>query len=81
MTNHHIEEEAEEEAVGFSEVGTGRISSGAHMATMVSILAPAFLAAVLMLTADSELLDIIFVSIADAYLQVSTFVAATFLII
>ena len=51
------------------------------MATVVSILAPAFLAAVLVLTAESELLDIIFASIADAYLQVSTFVAATFLII
>ena len=34
-----------------------------------------------MLGAESELLDIIFTSIADAYLQVSTFVAATFLII
>jgi len=45
------------------------------------ILAPALLAAVLMLNAESELLDIIFASIADAYLQVSTFVAATFLII
>ena len=38
-------------------------------------------AAALMLTAQGELLDIIFGAIADAYLQVSTFVAATFLII
>jgi len=49
----------------------------AHLA----ILTPAVVAAMLMLSADSELLDIIFTSIADAYLQVSTFVAATFLII
>lgn len=49
--------------------------------SIVLILAPALLAAVLMLNAESELLDIIFASIADAYLQVSTFVAATFLII
>ncbi|MGB0518839.1 MAG: putative manganese transporter [Candidatus Puniceispirillaceae bacterium] len=77
MMNRDIEEEA----VGVSEVETGRTSAGAHMATVASILAPAILAAVLMLTADSELLDIIFASIADAYLQVSTFVAATFLII
>ena len=45
------------------------------------IVAPAILAVGLMLGADSELLDIIFNSIAEAYLQVSTFVAATFLII
>ena len=43
------------------------------------IVAPAILAGCLMLGADSELLDIIFTSIAEAYLQVSTFVAATFL--
>ena len=35
----------------------------------------------LMLTSSGELLDIVFGAIADAYLQVSTFVAATFLII
>ena len=45
------------------------------------ILAPVLLAAILLLNVESELLDIIFTSIADAYLQVSTFVAATFLII
>jgi hypothetical protein len=49
--------------------------------SIVLILAPALLAAALMLNAESELLDIIFASVADAYLQVSTFVAATFLII
>ena len=48
--------------------------------SVAAIIAPAVLAALLMLGAESEL-DIIFTSIADAYLQVSTFVAATFLII
>ena len=52
-----------------------------HAMSIVLILAPALLAAALMLNAESELLDIIFASVADAYLQVSTFVAATFLII
>ena len=47
----------------------------------IAILAIPVLAAFLMLSASGELLDIIFNSIADAYLQVSTFVAATFLII
>ena len=49
--------------------------------SVAAIIAPAVLAALLMLGAESEPLDIIFTSIADAYLQVSTFVAATFLII
>jgi len=48
---------------------------------VLAILAPALLAAILVLTAESALLDIIFNAIAEAYLQVSTFVAATFLII
>ena len=60
---------------------TGSDSGGVNRITVLAILAPTVLAAVLMLTAESELLDIIFTSIADAYLQVSTFVAATFLII
>ena len=60
---------------------TGSDSGGVDRITVLAILAPTVLAAVLMLTAESELLDIIFASIADAYLQVSTFVAATFLII
>jgi len=49
--------------------------------SLALILAPALFAAMLMLNAQSELLDIIFTAIAEAYLQVSTFVAATFLII
>ena len=60
---------------------TGSDSGGVNRITGLAILAPTMLAAALMLTAESELLDIIFTSIADAYLQVSTFVAATFLII
>ena len=55
--------------------------SSANRMSLAFILAPAFLAAMLMLYAEGELLDIIFSSIAEAYLQVSTFVAATFLII
>ena len=70
-----------QEVAGASEVETGRTGGGAHAVTVASILALALIAAVLMLTADAELPDIIFASIADAYLQVSTFVAATFLII
>ena len=54
---------------------------GGHGISVIAIVAPALLAAIVMLNAESELLDIIFASIADAYLQVSTFVAATFLII
>ena len=71
----------EQETADASEVETGRTGGGAYAVAVASILAPAIIAAILMLTADSELLDIIFASIADAYLQVSTFVAATFLII
>ena len=52
-----------------------------HALSVAIIIAPAIIAAVLMLGVENELLDIIFTSIADAYLQVSTFVAATFLII
>jgi len=63
------------------EQGSGTARGKASHLTVLAILAPTVLAAVLMLTAESELLDIIFASIADAYLQVSTFVAATFLII
>jgi len=60
---------------------SGPADGRAQRLTVLAILAPTVLAAILMLTAESELLDIIFTSIADAYLQVSTFVAATFLII
>ena len=49
--------------------------------SVAAIIVPAVLAALLMLGAESELLDIVFTFIADAYLQVSTFVAATFLMI
>ena len=49
-------------------------------ATLMILILPV-VAAALMLTAQGELLDIIFGAISDAYLQVSTFVAATFLII
>ena len=41
---------------------------------------PVVLAAVALSVWTTELADIIFTSIADAYLQVSTFVAATFLV-
>ena len=52
-----------------------------HALCVAIIIAPAIIAAVLMLGVENELLDIIFTSIADAYIQVSAFVAATFLII
>ncbi|ADE39409.1 putative manganese transporter [Candidatus Puniceispirillum marinum] len=44
------------------------------------ICVPVFMAAIALSVWTTELADIIFTSIADAYLQVSTFVAATFLI-
>lgn len=66
---------------GESDISKPPAQRNARGLSIVLILAPALLAAVLMLNAESELLDIIFASIADAYLQVSTFVAATFLII
>lgn len=66
---------------GESDISKLPAQRNARGLSIVLILAPALLAAVLMLNAESELLDIIFASIADAYLQVSTFVAATFLII
>ncbi|WP_438996085.1 putative manganese transporter [Candidatus Puniceispirillum sp.] len=44
------------------------------------ICVPVFMAAIALSVWTTELADIIFASIADAYLQVSTFVAATFLI-
>ena len=52
-----------------------------HIAAMIAVLVPVVVAGALALTATGELLDIIFTSISDAYLQVSTFVAATFLVI
>ena len=71
----------EYEADSGSEVEAGNIRGGANAVTVASILAEAILAADLMLTANSKILDIVFASIADAYLQVSTFVAATLIII
>ena len=59
----------------------GKVLPTGHALSAAIIIAPAIIAAVLMLGVENELLDIIFTSIADAYLQVSTFVAATFLII
>ena len=71
----------QEVTLGESDISKLPAQRNARGLSIVLILAPALLAAVLMLNAESELLDIIFASIADAYLQVSTFVAATFLII
>ena len=45
------------------------------------IVLPALLAGFTMITTDTNLGEIIFTSIADAYIQVSTFVAATLLIV
>ena len=45
------------------------------------ILLPALLAGLTMITTDTDFGEVIFTSIADAYIQVSTFVAATFLIV
>ena len=53
-----------------------------HSLAMQTILIcmPVFVAAIAMSVWTTEIADIIFTSIADAYLQVSTFVAATFLV-
>ena len=45
------------------------------------LLLPALLAGLTMITTDTDFGEVIFTSIADAYIQVSTFVAATFLIV
>ena len=45
------------------------------------LLLPALFAGLAMVTTNSELGDIIFASVAEAYIQVSTFVAATLLIV
>ena len=45
------------------------------------LLLPALLAGFMMITTDTDFGEVIFTSIADAYIQVSTFVAATFLIV
>ena len=57
---------------------SGGVTALRLRATLMILILPV-VAAALMLTAQGEPLDIIFGAIADAYLQVSTFVAATFL--
>ena len=51
-----------------------------HTLHGLALLLPALIAGLAMATTNSELGDIIFASVADAYLQVSTFVAGTFMI-
>ena len=51
-----------------------------HAMHGLAILLPAILAGFAMTTTNSEFGDIIFAAIADAYIQVSTFVAGTFFI-
>jgi len=51
-----------------------------HALHGLALLLPALVAGLAMATTNSELGDIIFASVADAYIQVSTFVAGTFLI-
>ncbi len=64
-----------------SPVARGGGVTALRLRATLMILTLPVVAAALMLTAQGEPLDIIFGAIADAYLQVSTFVAATFLII
>ena len=45
------------------------------------LVLPALLAGFTMINTDTDLGEVIFTSIADAYIQVSTFVAATLLIV
>ena len=52
-----------------------------HALHGILLVLPALLAAVLMITTNTDVGGIIFNSIADAYIQVSTFVAATLLIV
>ena len=51
-----------------------------HTLHGLALLLPVLIAGLAMATTNSELGDIIFASVADAYLQVSTFVAGTFMI-
>ena len=64
---------------GVSKQPAARLQVGPQrsMQTLL-LLVPVAIATYLTLTAEHELADIIFGSIADAYIQVSTFVAATF---
>ena len=52
-----------------------------HVVHGFLLLLPALLAGLTMITTDTDFGEVIFTSIADAYIQVSTFVAATFLIV
>ena len=52
-----------------------------HVLHGLVLLLPAFIAGLAMAMTNSELGDIIFASVAEAYIQVSTFVAATLLIV
>ena len=52
-----------------------------HALHGLALLLPALFAGLAMVTTNSELGDIIFASVAEAYIQVSTFVAATLLIV
>jgi len=52
-----------------------------HALQGLALLLPALFAGLAMVTTNSELGDIIFASVAEAYIQVSTFVAATLLIV
>ena len=56
------------------------MSFPARLVPSALILLPVLIAATMLQMAEHELADIIFTSISDAYLQVSTFVAATFFI-
>ncbi len=69
-------------AAPLNKTGKVRKPSDIHPGlSFAAIIAPALVAALLLINADSEVLDIIFGAISDAYLQVTTFVAATFLIV
>ena len=62
------------------QAATGGPRGPANIFHSLLILAPVLLAGYVMTQVDSELTDILFKAIADAYIQVSTFVAATFFI-
>jgi len=59
-------------------MATGGPHSRANIKHSLFIMVPVLLAGYLMTNAESKLADILFKAIADSYLQVSTFVAATF---
>lgn len=61
-------------------MATGGLQSRANIKHCLFIMVPVLLAGYLMTNTESKLADILFTAIADSYLQVSTFVAATFLL-